>query len=334
MAGSVLKKSSAFGAIAAMLALAVVPTAASAQEVEDRADGLREQSEPSGDVGGGSFRVQREARQEARAEQRAERVEQRQAAAQAPEQAEPPRQPSFGGGGWRGRGDATVQIDQPPQPQQAAPSWGSQRPGDGPHRGRDRANGGAVDRPVPVEQQAGAPPIPQRGEVRDGSRWSGRNGTYRDADRDHSHDRDRRQHDGWSGNRTEHADWGDRYRNDDRTAWGSPRGYNDRRHQRWDRHDWRRDNRYNWSNYRNHNRITFSIGSYYSPYRNYSYRPLSVGYLLNSLFYSNRYWINDPYRYRLPEVYGPYRWVRYYDDVLLVDIYSGEVLDVIRDFFW
>ena len=32
--------------------------------------------------------------------------------------------------------------------------------------------------------------------------------------------------------------------------------------------------------------------------------------------------------------HGPYRWVRYYDDVLLVDIYSGEVVDVIYDFFW
>ena len=31
---------------------------------------------------------------------------------------------------------------------------------------------------------------------------------------------------------------------------------------------------------------------------------------------------------------GPYRWVRYYDDALLVDIYSGEVVDVIYDFFW
>jgi len=26
--------------------------------------------------------------------------------------------------------------------------------------------------------------------------------------------------------------------------------------------------------------------------------------------------------------------VRYYDDVLLVDIYTGEVVDEIRDFFW
>jgi Ni/Co efflux regulator RcnB len=52
------------------------------------------------------------------------------------------------------------------------------------------------------------------------------------------------------------------------------------------------------------------------------------------VFFGNRYWINDPWRYRLPEVYGPYRWVRYYDDVLLVDEYSGEVVDVIHNFFW
>ena len=49
---------------------------------------------------------------------------------------------------------------------------------------------------------------------------------------------------------------------------------------------------------------------------------------------SDRYWIQDPWQYRLPQVYGPYRWVRYYDDVLLVDIYSGEVVDVIHNFFW
>ena len=31
---------------------------------------------------------------------------------------------------------------------------------------------------------------------------------------------------------------------------------------------------------------------------------------------------------------GPYRWIRYYDDALLVDTYSGEVVDVIHRFFW
>ena len=102
---------------------------------------------------------------------------------------------------------------------------------------------------------------------------------------------------------------------------------------RWDR-NWRNNNRYDWRSYRNSNRVVFRIGTYYSPYRSYSYRRLSSGFYLDSLFYGNRYWINDPWQYRLPAVYGPYRWVRYYDDVLLVDIYSGQVVDVIYDFFW
>jgi hypothetical protein len=36
----------------------------------------------------------------------------------------------------------------------------------------------------------------------------------------------------------------------------------------------------------------------------------------------------------LPPVYGPYRWVRYWDDALLVDVRSGRVVDVIHNFFW
>ena len=103
---------------------------------------------------------------------------------------------------------------------------------------------------------------------------------------------------------------------------------------RWDNHGWRNDRRYNWQSYRNSNRGLYHLGRYYSPYRGYSYSRLSIGFRLGSLFYSNRYWINDPWQYRLPEVYGPYRWIRYYDDALLVDIYSGEVVDVINNFFW
>lgn len=98
--------------------------------------------------------------------------------------------------------------------------------------------------------------------------------------------------------------------------------------------NWRRDNRYDWSSYRNSNRNVFRMGRYSAPYRNWTYRSLGIGFRLQPLFYSNNYWINDPGYYRLPEAYGPYRWVRYYDDALLVDIYSGEVVDVINNFFW
>jgi len=36
----------------------------------------------------------------------------------------------------------------------------------------------------------------------------------------------------------------------------------------------------------------------------------------------------------LPVVEWPLRWVRYYDDALLVDTTTGEVIDVIQNFFF
>ena len=129
---------------------------------------------------------------------------------------------------------------------------------------------------------------------------------------------------------------GDNWRSDDRRGdnWRNDRRYSgDRTAHRWNR-DWRRDRRYDWNSYRSHNRDVYRIGRYYAPYHSHRYSRLSIGIFLGSAFYANRYWIDDPWMYRLPAVYGPYRWVRYYDDALLVDIYTGEVVDVIYDFFW
>ena len=112
--------------------------------------------------------------------------------------------------------------------------------------------------------------------------------------------------------------------------------YGDRRDSRrgsWNS-SWRNDNRYDWQRYRYSNRNLFRSGGYYAPYRNYRYNRLSIGIVLDSLFYSNRYWLSDPYQYRLPPAPYGTQWVRYYDDVVLVDIYTGEVLDVIENFFW
>ena len=104
-------------------------------------------------------------------------------------------------------------------------------------------------------------------------------------------------------------------------------------YRRWNTH-WRGRSRYDWYGWRNRYPGYFQVGAYYSPYRNYSYRRLSIGYFLDSLFFGQDYWIADPGYYRLPEAYGPYRWVRYYDDAVLVNIYDGEVADVIYNFFW
>ena len=121
-----------------------------------------------------------------------------------------------------------------------------------------------------------------------------------------------------------------RYR--DQRRYDSNRNYN-RSVRNWNR-SWRNDRRYDWRRYRNANRNHYRLGRYYAPYRDYRYRRLSIGISLGSAFYGSRYWINNPSYYRLPAAYPGTRWVRYYDDVLLLDIYSGEVIDVIHDFFW
>ena len=50
--------------------------------------------------------------------------------------------------------------------------------------------------------------------------------------------------------------------------------------------------------------------------------------------FAQNYWISDPYYYDLPPAYGPYRWVRYYNDALLVDVYTGQVVDSVYNIFW
>lgn len=100
------------------------------------------------------------------------------------------------------------------------------------------------------------------------------------------------------------------------------------------RGDWRNDRRYDWRGYRNEHHEIFRAGRYYAPRGwSYGYRRFEIGVLLPSLFYAADYWIDDPAYYRLPPVDGPYRWVRYYDDVLLIDLRSGVVVDSIPGFF-
>jgi Ni/Co efflux regulator RcnB len=118
-------------------------------------------------------------------------------------------------------------------------------------------------------------------------------------------------------------------RRDDRNWRGDRTG----RRTDWNR-SWRDDRRYDWQRWRYTNRNIFNLGRYYSPYRNYGYNRFSIGFFLEPLFFGRNYWIGDPWQYRLPPAPPGTQWVRYYDDVLLVDIYTGEVLDAIYDFFW
>lgn len=108
---------------------------------------------------------------------------------------------------------------------------------------------------------------------------------------------------------------------------------NDNRVDRWS-NNWRNDSRYDWRGHRQRYGHYYNPGRYYSPYRGRNYSRISIGFSLGSGYYGSRYWINDPWQYRLPAAYGSYRWVRYYDDVLLVDLRSGRVVDVVQNFFW
>lgn len=95
------------------------------------------------------------------------------------------------------------------------------------------------------------------------------------------------------------------------------------RDRRWGRNDWR--------GYRNDNRALYARGNWRAPFRYNQWRP---GARIAPTYYGQRYWINDPWRYRLPPVSRHQRWVRHYNDVVLIDYRRGVVVDVIRGFYW
>ena len=99
------------------------------------------------------------------------------------------------------------------------------------------------------------------------------------------------------------------------------------------RTDWRHNHRYDWHNHRRHHRSLFHLGFYFDPF-GWGYHRYGIGWRLWPSYYSNNYWLSDPYQYRLPYAPYPYRWIRYYNDALLVDTFTGQVVDVIYDFFW
>jgi hypothetical protein len=97
--------------------------------------------------------------------------------------------------------------------------------------------------------------------------------------------------------------------------------------------NWRHNNKYDWYNWRKRNRSLFHLGFYYDPF-GWGYQPYSIGWRLWPSYYSNRYWINDPWMYRLPYAPPGYQWIRYWNDAILVDTWTGEVVDVLYNFFW
>jgi hypothetical protein len=192
------------------------------------------------------------------------------------------------------------------------------RSGNGPGNGPDNRRGGNRAQGSNVYVPAAQPDDRYYDRNRDG-RLDRRYDRNDDERIDRQHDRNR------DGNLNRHSGYRDGRRDD---RWG-----NDRRDNRWNT-GWRNDRRYDWRSNRDRYGSNYRQGRYYAPQYGRGYSRISIGVTIGSPYYGSRYWVNNPDYYRLPPAYGPYRWVRYYDDVLLVDIRSGYVVDMINNFFW
>jgi hypothetical protein len=280
-------------------------------------------------------------------------------------QARPAFQPGARPGGFdRGnapRPDRPQGFQRPDQPQGFARPQDFQRPDRTPGDTRQGFRPGAATRDFPARRAPGFD-----GNRPDGSFHAeaggphagdrdGRPGWNGDRNGRPGWDGDRNNRPGWNGDRNGRPDvnrggdrdgqWGrgrddrnggfDRDRRGDRDAWrGDRNGWHGDNRGSFNR-DWRRDRRYDWRDYRTTNRGLYHLPRYYAPYGwDYGYRRFGIGFTLDSILFGSNYWISDPYYYRLPPAYGPYRWVRYYDDALLVDIRTGYVVDVVYDIFW
>lgn len=95
----------------------------------------------------------------------------------------------------------------------------------------------------------------------------------------------------------------------------------------------RQERREDWRDYRRTHGDVYRRGGYAGP-RGYNYRPVAPGYRFAPEYYGQRYWINDPWTYRLGRPAYGQRWVRYGNDVVLVNTRNGRVVQVYNRFFY
>ncbi len=227
----------------------------------------------------------------------------------APEAPSAPRAEAPSGFGDRGRGDRGDRGDRrggddqggvPTQPQ-VYPTERDGGRGDG--RGQDQGRGGREGR----------------------QDWGSRGGDDRGR---YGHDQGR----GWDNGGRDNRGWDSRgwdNRGWDNRGWDGRGGDRDWRPDRQARP--RYDQRHYGQNYRSQQR-----------YRGYAYRPPSgfyvrswgYGDLLPRSWWSSQYRLNDWWSYGLPIPPIGYEYVRVGSDVLLVDMFSGRVVQVIRNLFW
>ena len=296
-----------------MLLAGAAASPALAQDEKDHGRWHRDQQQ-------GERQQQREERQQAREERQQVRQEQQQVRQEQQQVRQEGRAGRFDGGSWN-RGQAPQFVRE----RQQLPVQDGQR---GNWERRSLEGRGNISPQVEVEQQS----VRNRGPVqvernRDGG-WT-RTESYRQRDGSwQQRSGDYRQRDGSWQQRSGDYRQGQAVQQWNRQRYGDHSRYSGGT---WSR-DWRSDRRYDWRRYRDSHRSTFRLGLYIDPF-GYNYRSYGIGYRLPQVYFGQQYWF-DPAIYGLPYPPPGTRWVRYWNDALLVDMYTGEVVDVIQGFFW
>jgi Ni/Co efflux regulator RcnB len=79
----------------------------------------------------------------------------------------------------------------------------------------------------------------------------------------------------------------------------------------------------------------YRYSGWYAPPRGYYYRRWGVGSIFPSLFWaSSSYFINSWWSYGLMSPPWGYEWVRYGPDAVLIDVRTGQILQVRYNVFW
>ncbi len=237
-----------------------------------------------------------------------------------------------GGAGNRGQRRSEFQADQPrtaPPQAQAAPQAPVAPPA-APPRSRDQVRGpeagqnpARANRDVAGRQQDAA-------RQRDNDRRGGGGAPGTPGGRD---GRDGR---GWDGDRNNNGfNNGDHRGGDHRGGDRDDRNRNDGNRNGWNRHDDR--GRPHWQPgryppvYRSHQRYRYG---YYRPPIGFYAHSWAFGEILPRGWYGSDYLLNDWWSYGLPYPPLGYDWVRVGGDALLIDSYTGRVVQVVQDIFW
>lgn len=109
--------------------------------------------------------------------------------------------------------------------------------------------------------------------------------------------------------------------------------YQEAREDRRELREDRRERNEDWRDYRRTHNHIYHRPAYVGP-RGYRYRPVVIGFRFDPIYYSSRYWIANPWTYRLPAASSGLRWVRYGNDAVLVNVRTGQVVQVYQNFFW